>query len=219
MINPNLSTKADKAYYSRERNWPAKFFIKKNSRVLDIGCGRGLLGEFLKNEYYCHVTGLEIIQENALVAESVLDKVMVGDIENMIIDELKESFDYIIFSDSLEHLLDPGKVLLRIGSLLKPDSGELLISVPNVRNFRVTIPLILRDEWRYTDEGLLDKTHLRFFTLKSIKRLLEESGFIVKKTFYDLPISSKSGVINRLTLGLLSNHLTSHYFLQSCKRK
>jgi 2-polyprenyl-3-methyl-5-hydroxy-6-metoxy-1,4-benzoquinol methylase len=201
------------------RNWPAKFSIKNNSRVLDIGCGRGLLGEFLKHEYGCHVTGLEIIQENALVAETVLDKVIVGDIESMILDEIKESFDYVIFSDSLEHLLDPGKVLIRTASLLKPDSGELLISIPNVRNFRVTLPLLLKDEWRYTDEGLLDKTHLRFFTLKSIKRLLDESGFKVMNAFYDLPISSQSGIINRLTLGQLSNHLTSHYFIQACKRK
>lgn len=219
MINPNLSSKTDKAYYSRERNWPARFSIRKNSRVLDLGCGRGLLGEFLKHEYCCHVTGLEIIQENALAADSVLDKVIVGDIETMALDEPKESFDYIIFSDSIEHLLDPGKVLVRVGSLLKPASGELLISIPNVRNFRVTIPLLLGDEWRYTDEGLLDKTHLRFFTLKSMKRLLEESGFVVKNTFYDLPISSKSGLFNRLTLGLLRNHLTSHYFIQSCKRE
>lgn len=219
MINPNLTTKIDISYYSRERSWPTKFAIKRNSRILDVGCGRGMLGQFLKNELNCSVTGLEIIKENAIAAEAVLDNVIVGDIESIDLDGLGEKFDYVIFSDSLEHMLNPEKVLLRISSILKPSSGELLISIPNVRNFRVTMPLLLRDEWRYTEEGLLDKTHLRFFTLKSIKRLLEETGYSVITVTRDLPILTKSGFLNLLTFGILGNHLTSHYFIQSCPKK
>jgi len=216
MINPNLSSKSDKTYYSRQRNWPALFNIKPNCKILDIGCGQGTLGLFLKQEYQAEIIGLEIIEENFLIAKTVLDRVVLGDIETIDLNDLGHDFDYIIFSDSLEHLLEPEKVVLRIKTLLKKDSGELLISLPNIRNFRVTLPLLLLDEWRYTDEGLLDKTHLRFFTLRSITRLLEQSGLSIKRIEFDLPVSSKSGLLNLLSLGILRKHLTSHYFIQSC---
>lgn len=219
MNNPNLLLKQDITYYSRERSWPALFAIKRQSRILDIGCGQGNLGAFLKQAFACHVTGLDILEENTQKALKVLDKVLLGDIETMDLNELEGPFDYIIFSDCLEHLLDPEKVLLRLRHLLQSKDGELLISIPNVRNFRVTLPLLLQDEWQYTDEGLLDKTHLRFFTLKSIKRLLRQTGFQVNQVRYDLPISSKSGLLNRFTFGLIRNHLTSHYFIQSCLKR
>ncbi len=206
MNNPNLIPKKDKAYYARERSWPALFSIKEQSKVLDIGCGQGNLGAFLKQTFGCHVTGLDIIDENVQIARKVLDIVIMGDIETMDLNEVLGPYDYIIFSDCLEHLLDPEKVLFRILRLLNSKDGELLISIPNVRNFKVTLPLLLKDEWQYTDEGLLDKTHLRFFTLKSIKRLLSHTGYQVNQVKFNLPISSKSGVLNQFTFGLFRNH-------------
>jgi SAM-dependent methyltransferase len=183
--------------------------------VLDIGCGIGLLGAYLKKKHNCIVTGLEIIEDNYEVALSELDEVFLGDIETMDLSELGCDYDYIIFSDSLEHLLNPDKVLEKIKKLLS-ESGMVLISMPNVRNFRVTMPLIFSDSWEYQDEGLLDRTHLRFFTCTSLLNTLNNHGYCVNKIKYDLPLSSKVGLLNKLTFGLLKKHLTSHYFVESC---
>ena len=216
--NPNLEAKPDRAYYSRARTWPSLFDIKTGSRILDVGCGRGMLGAYLQKNHDSKVTGLEIIEENYQVAADILDKAHLGDIETMDLSILGNGFDYVIFSDSLEHLLDPKSVLEHVKNLLCAD-GLLLISMPNVRNFRVTLPLLMRDEWEYCDEGLLDRTHLRFFTGTSICKLLESCGYSVEQILVDLPLSSKVGILNILTFGFFRRHLTSHYFIKACLAK
>ena len=199
-------------YYSRERFWPFLLGVSEGAKVLDIGCGKGTLGDALKRIANASVTGVEIIPENCRVAEKVLDNVICGDIQTDI-ESIKGNFDYIIFSDSLEHLVNVEDVIKKIKHLCS-EKGKILLSVPNVRNFRVLIDLIFFDEWRYTDEGLLDKTHLRFFTYKSLIRLFKENGYEVEKVLYELPLKSKSGIINMLTFGLFRKVLTSHYYLQ-----
>ena len=216
--NPNINYKEDTSYYSRSRNWPLLFKIKSGTRVLDVGCGTGLLGKLLIDNLGCKVTGLEIVEENYHQAKKVLDEVILGDVETMLFPDKDFIFDYIIFSDSLEHLLSPDQVLERVAKLLN-HNGSLLISMPNVRNFRVTLPLLFLDSWEYQEEGLLDKTHLRFFTYKSLINLLKNKEFNVEKVLYDLPLNSKVGVLNLITFGLFKKHLTSHYFVESCIKK
>ena len=218
MENPNLKHKLDTSYYNRSRSWPLLFNIKDDSFVFDIGCGRGLLGCLLKDTHGCKVTGLEIVEENYREASKVLDKAIFGDVETIIFPSEDFMFDYVIFSDSLEHLLNPDIVLERIRNLLN-NNGKLLIAMPNVRNFRVTVPLIFCDSWEYQEEGLLDKTHLRFFTYSSLIALLDTMGFKVETVFYDLPLNSKVGILNFLTFGIFKRHLTSHYFVESCKKE
>jgi 2-polyprenyl-3-methyl-5-hydroxy-6-metoxy-1,4-benzoquinol methylase len=216
--NPNSIKKDDPEYYCRARNWPSLFNIKPGSRILDIGCGTGLLGRYLIDKYDSNVTGLDIIEDNYQKSSKVLHHVFFGNIETMDVKELGGDFDYIIFSDSLEHMIDPDKVVEIVKGLLTSD-GVLLISMPNVRNFRVTLPLLLLDSWEYQNEGLLDRTHMRFFTRSSLLTLLDFHGFRVCRVRVDLPIRSKVGILNLLTLGLLKRHLTSHYFVESCVRK
>jgi cyclopropane fatty-acyl-phospholipid synthase-like methyltransferase len=216
--NPNLQTKPDLAYYARSRTWPSLFDIRHGTKVLDIGCGWGNLGTYLQDKYGCKVTGLEIIEENHILASSVLYKAHLGDIETMDLSVLGSGFDYVIFSDSLEHMLEPKDVLERVRGLMT-EGGHLLMSMPNVRNFRVTVPLLFLDQWEYQDEGLLDRTHLRFFTNTSICNLIERCGYKVERVLFDLPLSSKVGILNILTLGLFRRHLTSHFFIKACLRK
>jgi len=218
MINPNASYKENTSYYSRSRSWPLLFNIERGSKVLDVGCGTGVLGKLLHDNLECKVTGLEIVEENYSQAKKVLNEVILADVETMLFPENNFTFDYIIFSDSLEHLLNPDQVLERVAKLLN-HNGSLLISMPNVRNFRVTLPLLFFDSWEYQEEGLLDKTHLRFFTYRSLKNLLKSKKFNVEKVLYDLPFNSKVGILNLITLGLFKKHLTSHYFVQSCVKK
>lgn len=212
--NPNATLNSDKSYYQRMRTWPNLFDLRRNSKVLDIGCGSGQLGQYFHRELQSEVTGVEITVDNYEIAKAVLSKTLLGDIETLDLDLIGCDFDYIIFSDSLEHMLNPDKVLNRVQQLLAKN-GELLISIPNVRNFRVTFPLVIAGNWEYQDEGLLDRTHLRFFTIASISNLLHKCGYSIEEIFLDLPKSSKVGLINKLTLGLFRNHLTSHYFIRA----
>jgi ubiquinone/menaquinone biosynthesis C-methylase UbiE len=218
MSNPNKNYRSDLSYYSRDRDWPLLFDIPPGSKVLDVGCGTGVLGKLLKDKLDCHVIGLEIAETSHQQALYVLDDVILGDVETMQFPDKKFSFDYVIFSDSLEHFLNPEIVLERVIGLLNPD-GKLLIAMPNVRNFKVTFPLLFQDSWEYQDEGLLDRTHLRFFTGRSLTNLIKSKGMSVSNIFYHLPLNSKVGLLNLFTLGLFKKHLTSHYFVESCQIK
>lgn len=202
-------------YFSRERNWTEHFDIPKKSKILDIGCGKGVLGRFLKKKYQCIVTGVEINEKIIDIARENLDNVYLSDIESFFIKEknLKKSFDIIVFSDSLEHMIDPMRIL-DLSKEYISNNGSYLISFPNIRNFRVTIPLILFDKFEYTDEGLLDKTHLYFSTTSSFIKRVSKRGFKIKLVKYELPLNSISGMINILTLGLFKRFLSSHFYIE-----
>jgi 2-polyprenyl-3-methyl-5-hydroxy-6-metoxy-1,4-benzoquinol methylase len=217
-MNINLKISHQPNYYSRVRRWPLLFKLKNSPKILDIGCGQGQLGKLLIDNLNADVCGIEIFQDNIEKASSVLTQTILGDIESMDLSIIGKNYDYVIFSDSLEHLADPESVLKKAKTLLNTD-GCLLISIPNVRNFRVTIPLLFNDSWEYTDEGLLDKTHLRFFTFTSIIKLLNKVGFDLEKYYIDLPLKTKVGVINFLSFGIFDKILTSHYFIKVCQRE
>ena len=205
-------------YYSRIRDWPSRFSISERTNILDIGCGSGVLGSFLKKKYLCSVTGIEILEEYSNIAKKKLDKVITEDFETMEIENFKSKFDYIIFSDSLEHMYNTDLILQKASKLLADKDSKILIALPNIQNFRVTIPLIFKGNWDYVDEGLLDRTHIRFFTLSSFKKVLKKNNFIIKDVKMELPLNSKTGLINFFTLGIFKNHLTSHFYYEICKK-
>jgi len=209
-----MKSSSNNDYYSRDRTWPSLFPIVGGAQFLDIGCGKGVLGSYLKDKYSAKVTGLEIYPEYASEASECLDEVLCGNFEDIDLSSQDGQFDYVIFSDSLEHLVEPKAALLKAKALLK-ESGELLIAIPNVRNFRVTVPLVVFGNFEYQDEGLLDRTHLRFFTLSSIKNMLVSCGFCVQSVEMDLPKSSKVGLVNMLTFSVFRESLTSHFFIRA----
>lgn len=149
--------------------------IKNNSRVLDVGCASGKLAERLKKEKNCFVVGIEPDTELAKKAEPRCDKVIKADAS--IMKELpfaKDYFDYIIFADVLEHLVNPDEVLIRFKEYLSSE-GYILLSMPNIANWEIRLRLLFGN-FNY-DHPLIDGGHLRFFTLSSTKRLLKECGF------------------------------------------
>jgi len=152
--------------------------VGPGKRVLDVGCATGYLGEVLKRRE-CEVVGVEIDPTAAAKAADVLDDVLVADLEE--VDLLATfgpgSFDVIVFGDVLEHLRDPLRLLRGSVALLRP-GGSVVVSVPNVAHGSVRLAL-LQGQWQYRDLGLLDRTHVTFFTRASLLRLMGDAGLAV----------------------------------------
>ena len=143
-------------------------------RALDVGCGYGHLGEQLLGLGYSQVWGVEPVEAAAREAARRLTRVLCAPFP---CPEAASGapFELIVFADTLEHLVDPWDALARSRDLIS-GSGQLLVSVPNVSHFSVVFQQ-LKGRWTYTDQGLLDRTHLRFFTPATIRRVVEQSGF------------------------------------------
>jgi 2-polyprenyl-3-methyl-5-hydroxy-6-metoxy-1,4-benzoquinol methylase len=153
--------------------------VPRESRVLEFGCATGYMSRVLKEERGCAVTGIELVPEAAEVAREHCDRVIVGDAEQLdYARELgDERFDVVLFADVLEHLREPAKVLTEVQPFVA-EGGQVIASIPNVAHGSVRLAL-LGGEFRYRETGLLDRTHLRFFTRESILDLFEESGYVI----------------------------------------
>lgn len=178
--------------------------------VLEIGCGEGGTGATLKAEGRANwVTGVELVEKSAGKAKSVLDNVLIGNIEQMALPFVEGQFDAIILADVLEHLVDPWLTLRRLRTYLKPE-GLIVVSLPNVRNWRVLAPLLFFGEWKYQDQGILDRTHLRFFTRAEMINLLKECQFELIKIE---PTGKKSNKFLKLGMGFFSELFAVQYVL------
>ncbi|MCF4175273.1 glycosyltransferase [Vibrio sp. McD22-P3] len=155
--------------------------VNEHSRVLDVGCYEGALGKHLIETKHCVVDGIEYDKDAAEVAKKYYRNVTVLDL-NLLEKQFDQgpTYDYVIFADVLEHLLTPEKVLSVFKKLLK-DDGKIIISVPNV-GYQGVIASLAQGEFNYQDTGILDKTHVKFFTRKTIKDLVESSGYYIYQT-------------------------------------
>jgi SAM-dependent methyltransferase len=173
----NLYEQKDDAYFSRARTEIAPFLTKGEPlRALEIGCSQGQTLAWLKQNGYCEwVAGVEPFSQLDKYALTFIDSFSTENIEEKLPDLPKQSLDLILFLDVLEHLINPWKALRNIDSLLKP-GGRFIISVPNIRNYHVLSALLFKGRFDYTDAGIQDRTHLRFFTLASAIELAETSG-------------------------------------------
>lgn len=173
-------------------------------RVLDIGCFVGGTGRWLKERFSeVYVVGVEPLKEAASKAEKVYDRVFNCYFEEFKIDEWRASFDLVIAADVLEHMRNPWQSLERIRELLNPQ-GVLLVSLPNIRNLRIINMLTTQGEWLYEGAGILDITHLRFFTRKSALRMFEETGWRVLEVRANLD-PALLGMIQGRDLGQIKN--------------
>jgi 2-polyprenyl-3-methyl-5-hydroxy-6-metoxy-1,4-benzoquinol methylase len=142
--------------------------------VLNVGCAAGSDAVHLRSLGATEIHGVEPVPWIAGVARLEYDDVFAGRIEDYPWEH--KDFDLIVFADVLEHLSDPGAILEEARQRLSP-SGSILVSVPNARHLSVLWQLAVRGEWEYVDSGILDRTHLRFFTSRSFRRLLTVSNF------------------------------------------
>jgi methionine biosynthesis protein MetW len=154
--------------------------IPKDVRVLDVGCATGYLGRFLVKERSCVVDGIEADQHAADEACQYLRRVWVGSVDNeAVLASVTEKYDVILCAAILEHLANPEVALQRLRRLLT-DNGILIAGLPNVAHWSVRWRL-LRGRWDYEDYGILDRTHLHFYTLKTAKEMFEGAGYMVNR--------------------------------------
>lgn len=149
--------------------------------VLDVGCSVGTLGAAIKERNGATVIGIDLDPDMAGVARTRLDDVLIGDVEQLLSNGQwnGRSFDCIVFADLLEHLRDPWTVLARAHDLLS-EGGTVVASIPNIGHY-TTILNLLRGRWPYRERGLHDRTHLRFFTLHSIREIFAGAGLRITR--------------------------------------
>ena len=206
-------------YYNNSRLELLNKFTKGRNRVLEIGCAEGLFGEYLKQHGFAEeVIGIELFPDAANVAQTRLDKVICGDIEVMDhtgISLAPNSFDYIVCADVLEHLRDPWVIVSWLETLLNGE-GRLIVSIPNIRHWSVVFPLLFKGEWTYRTQGILDQTHLRFFTRKSAMDLIQRTGLKIESCA-PLMYRKLDKEISRITFGGLAEFTALQWLISARK--
>lgn len=194
-----------KGYFSNVREEMLAFLPEQIGVVLEIGCGEGGYSALLKKKYNCEIWGIEYEEIQGNRASQLLDKVLIGD-ALMLIDQLPDHyFDTVICNDVLEHLYDPYTILNKLKKKIK-SNGKVISSIPNIRYFRTFFSLIFKKQWDYQANGILDITHLRFFTTKSIVKMYEDAGYkILNHKGINASKSIKPVLFNILMLGFFSD--------------
>ena len=191
--------------------------VGAGKRVLDVGCSSGYLARPLV-ERGCTVVGIERDPDAAEVAREVCTEVHVGDVEEMALPFENNSFDVILCGDLIEHLREPEQFLVRVRRFL-PLGGRLVLSTPNVANWTMRLSL-LGGRWRYTERGILDRTHLHLFTRKSLVETLDRAGYRVVELDFTVPVP-KVGTpgVERVAhaVGRLRPQLLAYQFLTAAE--
>jgi 2-polyprenyl-3-methyl-5-hydroxy-6-metoxy-1,4-benzoquinol methylase len=166
------------SYYHGERPEVKPFLPDRFDKVLEVGCGDGGFRRLITNS--CDYWGIEPEETAAHEAEQRLDKVLHGTFDE-VYDQLPDRyFDLVICNDVIEHLEDHDLFIRNIREKMIP-GGSIVGSIPNIRYYKALFSLLIMKDWRYTKKGVLDSTHLRFFTKKSIYRSFQNCGFSREK--------------------------------------
>lgn len=204
--------KEEIGYYKGHRLEMLKFIPIESRKILEIGCGQGEFTKQLKNKDR-ELWGIELNADAARIASDALDHVICGDF-NLIYNQFPQnSFDCIVLNDVLEHMLNPWEAIAK-AKLLLNKNGKIVSSIPNFRfmsNF--IIEILYHGNFQYKEEGgILDDTHLRFFTSKSIIQMYKEQGFTIEKHCgINKDNRLKANLFNILTFGLLSDMLYKQF--------
>jgi len=162
-------------YYNNTRVEILQHLPKTINKHLDVGCAAGLFGKLVKEKYGCESWGIEYSPQAAELAKQNIDHAYSGDCKQ-IIPKLNERFDCVTLLDVFEHIAE-GNNLLEMLRTVMSDNSTLIVSVPNILYARVAVDLFWHRDFEYRECGVLDDTHLRFFTKKSICKQLENAGY------------------------------------------
>lgn len=161
-------------YYRHTRPELKSFLPEHYSHVLEVGCAAGSF--FANYRVGTEVVGVEPSPTAAKQAAGILTRVATGTYEQVASSLPDHYFDLLVINDVIEHMPDDAGFLRAVQAKLVPDA-HIMGSIPNMRHWPVLRDLVMRKEWKYQDEGVLDRTHLRFYTEVSFPRLLRECGF------------------------------------------
>ena len=167
--------------------------VGSGNRVLDVGCSSGYLARPLAARGNT-VVGIELDAGAAREAEEYCERVLVGDVETMELALDERSFDVVLLGDVIEHLREPVDTLRRLRRFLRP-GGRLVLSTPNVANWAIRLSL-LGGRWRYTDRGILDRTHTHLFTRATLREAIESAGYVVDRIDFSAPMPGDSDLLD-----------------------
>jgi 2-polyprenyl-3-methyl-5-hydroxy-6-metoxy-1,4-benzoquinol methylase len=192
-------------YYKQARPEVISFVPTNIRSILDVGCGEGTFLKLVKEKTGAETWGIEVINEVAEIAKTNIDRIFIGNVEEVLNSIPDTYFDCITFNDVLEHLVDPAEILKKVKSKLSKN-GIVVASIPNVRYIYNLYDIIIKKDWEYKDSGILDYTHYRFFTKKSAQRMFEganykilhQGGINANRTWY-------FRLFNVLTLGIFND--------------
>lgn len=197
-------------YYELSRPEMLKFVPESARSVLEVGCSSGAFGALVKSRQDCEVWGIEPNSDAAKLASTRLDKVISGTFQAEMPELKGRLFDCIVFNDVLEHVPNPEKILEDSKKYLT-STGLVVASIPNILHFYQIVEILYHQDWRYREDGIMDNTHLRFFTRRSIVRTFETSGFQVLKIG---GINASYGLKYRIANLILAGHLKDWKYVQ-----
>lgn len=195
----------DEAYFSAARaDFVARLPRDPGAAVLEVGCGDGATGALaLKHGRAGRYVGVELVGHVAETARQRLGEVVTGNIETIALPWPAASFDALILSEVLEHLIDPWATLEKLARVVRP-GGLVMASSPNIAHWRVVKELIA-GRFELTDRGVFDRTHMRWFTPATFADMFERAGFRVQSVGPVRPFSDKARAVSRLTRGRLDH--------------
>lgn len=200
-----------KQYYQHERAEMLAFIPPSVTRTLEVGCGAGSFSGLIKDQLGAETWGVEYQPDAASLAAQKLHRVVAGSVESALPDLPLHYFDCIIFNDVLEHLVDPYSTLVQVQGLLN-ETGVLVASIPNIRHWPEFVDYTVRGNWNYVNTGVLDRTHLRFFTKKSIIATVAQCGYaLINIQGINPHYSRAQKIASLLSRGALADTLYQQY--------
>ena len=204
-LNRERVMETAREYYKNFRPEMMAFVPARYSKVLEVGCAEGNFSTQLQAD--SERWGIEMDKHSAQAARGKLTKVLLGSYDEVVDAIPDDYFDLIICNDVIEHMSDHDWFLTSIRTKLR-SSGVLIASLPNVRHIRNLFELLVTKEWRYRSSGILDRTHLRFFTYNSIVRTFREHDFVVEQI---AGINQSKKSVMRLIAGVIWLLTASYY--------
>lgn len=175
-----MTTAYDAGYFQNVRREMLPFLPERVERMVDVGCGEGVFGAFCKERFACECWGIEHNAEAGRRAGERLDRVLVGDALAQARQLPARHFDVAVCNDVLEHLAEPEALLGELARALRPD-GVVVCSIPNIRYYRALKTILFQKDFPREDFGIFDRTHLRFFTRKTIEAMFGALGFRIER--------------------------------------
>jgi 2-polyprenyl-3-methyl-5-hydroxy-6-metoxy-1,4-benzoquinol methylase len=210
----------EESYFSNVREEILPMIPPTFSRIFELGCGDGSTLNFVRSKFpnAKYFAGIDIEEKAIAKARQRLDFALCANIENIELPNEISGMDVILCLDVLEHLVDPWNIVKRLHDRLS-DSGVIVASIPNIRYFRASLPLVFAGKWELQDAGVMDRTHLRFFVKKTAIELMTCSGLYlhgIQPT--GLGRGRKARTINTFTGGLFEQFLALQYVVRVGKK-